>query len=213
MDKDQAWQVIHQERTALADLLATLSPEEWAHPSLCADWSVRDVAAHVISAPEATVGQTAAAIIRAKGSFDRANHDFAQRLATRPDEAIVADYRRLAESRRLAPGTTCKDALVDVLVHTQDIAIPLGRTHEMPREAARASASAFAQRSFPFKARQRLADLRLEATDIDWSTGQGPLVRGPIAALLLLVTGRPAALAWLEGDGLQLLRQRQEATP
>jgi uncharacterized protein (TIGR03083 family) len=210
VDKDQAWQVIHQERAALADMLETLTPEEWEHPSLCAGWSVRDVAAHVISAPEARVGQMAAALVRARGSFNRAAHDETQRLSRRPTGQIVHDYRRLAGSRRLAPGTNHRQALLDILVHTQDIAIPLGRHHEMPVEAARASAEAFRNNLFPFNARRRLAGCRLEATDIDWAGGEGAVVRGPIAALLLLITGRPAALPELTGDGVPQLRQRLE---
>jgi uncharacterized protein (TIGR03083 family) len=210
MDKDQAWQVIHQERAALADLLETLTPEEWEHPSLCEGWSVRDVAAHVISAPEAKVGQMAAALVRARGSFNRAAHDETKRLSSRPTRQIVEDYRRLAESRRLAPGTNHKQALLDTLVHAQDIVIPLGRHHDMPVEAARDSAEAFHNNLFPFYARKRLRGYRLEATDTDWTAGDGAVVRGPIAALLLLITGRPAALTQLRGDGVPKLRQQLE---
>jgi uncharacterized protein (TIGR03083 family) len=210
MDKAQVWQVIHEERAALADILETLTPEEWEHPSLCEGWSVRDVAAHVISAPEAKVAQMAAALLRARGSFNRAAHDEAQHLSSRPTGQIVDDYRRLAESRRLAPGTNHKHALLDTLVHTQDIVIPLGRHHEMPVEAARASAEAFRKNLFPFNARKRLAGCRLEATDTDWAAGEGALVRGPIAALLLLITGRAASLTELSGEALPQLRQRLE---
>lgn len=212
MDVNQVWQVIHRERGALADLLESLTAGEWEHPSLCDDWTVRDVAAHVISAPEATVGQVVAALVRARGSFDRAAHDEARRLALRPTSAIVSDYRRLATSRRCAPGTSHKHALLDVLVHSQDIAIPLGRTRPMPLEAAREAAAAFHDNVFPFHAKRRLAGYRLEATDIAWVAGRGKLVRGPVASLLLLITGRPVALAELSGDGLSLLRRELETT-
>ena len=37
------------ERRDLADLLATLTPEQWAAPTLCTEWSVRDVATHLVS--------------------------------------------------------------------------------------------------------------------------------------------------------------------
>jgi len=210
MDKDQAWQVIHQERAALADMLETLSPEEWEHPSLFEGWSVRDVAAHVSSAPEVSVAHMGAVILRARGNFNRANHDESQRLSRRPTAQIVADYRRHASSRRLAPGTTYREALVDVLVHTQDIAIPLGRHHEMPVAAARASADRYGNRGFPFHAKKRLRGYRLEATDSDWAAGEGTVVRGAMAALLLLITGRPAALTQLSGDGVPMLRQQLE---
>ena len=41
-----------QERTELAEFLATLDREEWDAPTLCVGWRVRDVVAHVISYEE-----------------------------------------------------------------------------------------------------------------------------------------------------------------
>ncbi len=55
---------------------------------------------------------------------------------------------------------------------------------------------------WPFWARRRLRGLRLTAVDTTWTVGDGADVRGPIAAMLLLLTGRPAALPQLTGDGL-----------
>jgi len=37
------------ERADLADLLVTLEPAQWNAPSLCTQWRVRDVVAHVFS--------------------------------------------------------------------------------------------------------------------------------------------------------------------
>lgn len=37
------------EREEFADFLECLSPRQWVTPSLCAGWSVRDVAAHSVS--------------------------------------------------------------------------------------------------------------------------------------------------------------------
>jgi hypothetical protein len=55
---------------------------------------------------------------------------------------------------------------------------------------------------WPFHARRRLRGLRLVATDCDWSAGDGAEVRGPIGALLLLLTGRYGAAApQLDGPG------------
>lgn len=41
-----------EERAELADLLATLGPDQWEAPSLCAGWRVRDVVAHMDSNEE-----------------------------------------------------------------------------------------------------------------------------------------------------------------
>jgi len=42
-------ELARDERADLADLLATLSPEEWDARTLCARWRVRDVVAHLVS--------------------------------------------------------------------------------------------------------------------------------------------------------------------
>lgn len=202
MDRDEIWRSTHHERAALADLLDGLSLEQWAHPSLCPGWTVRDVAAHVISSPQARLRDVVAAMVRARGNFNRAMRDEARRAAQRPVEQIVADYRRLAGSRRRPPGTTVVDPLLDVLVHTQDIALPLGLSHPMPPSAARVAADRVWRIGFPFRARSRLAGLHLRATDVEWDAGDGALVEGPIEALLLVLTGRPAGLARLHGDGV-----------
>ena len=52
MDRESVWDVVVAERFALRDLLRELDAEEWDHPSVCEGWRVRDVAAHVISAPQ-----------------------------------------------------------------------------------------------------------------------------------------------------------------
>jgi hypothetical protein len=52
-----------------------------------------------------------------------------------------------------------------------------------------------------FHARRKLAGYRLVADDVPWAAGQGQEVCGKIGALLLLLTGRPAALPQLSGPG------------
>ncbi|MDH3706895.1 MAG: maleylpyruvate isomerase N-terminal domain-containing protein, partial [Acidimicrobiia bacterium] len=45
------WPMIEADRTALADYLSGLSADEWSAPSLCADWTVEEVAAHMLVIP------------------------------------------------------------------------------------------------------------------------------------------------------------------
>ena len=212
MDRPQAWQVITRERARLADLLDDLTPAEWAQPSLCAGWTVKHVAAHVISSPQATPWAVGAALVRARGNFDRCIDDQARAWADRPTEQIVADYRRLHGSQRHPIGTTFYEPLLDVLVHSQDIALPLGRVHPMPTDAARAAAERVWRRSFPFHARRRLRGLAIRATDTDWAVGAGAEVAGAVADLLLLLTGRSPTLPRLTGPGVEQLRERVRPT-
>lgn len=213
MDRTAVWGTIHRERAALADLLGTLTPEEWEHPTLCPGWSVRDVAAHVISSPQVGPGDLLCMLWRGRGNVDRALFLDARRRGRRPVEQILADYRRLDGSRRHPVITSSREPLVDVLVHTQDIALPLGRRHPMPPEAARAAAERVWSMPFPFRARHRLRGLHLVAEDTGWSAGRGPEVRGSTEALLLLLTGRTVALDRLSGPGADRLREQPVPTP
>jgi len=208
VDRDAVWQHVDEQRAALADVLEGLGPDEWDHPSLCAGWKVRDVAAHVISSPQSGLGTVSVAMLRAKGNFNRCILDEGKRAGIRPTAQILADYRQYAGSRRRPPGTTYLDPLLDVLVHTQDIVVPLGRRHDMPPAAACAAAGRVWGTSFPFRARKNLAGLRLVASDVAWSVGDGPAVHGPMASLLLVLTGRPAGLAGLTGECVPLLSER-----
>jgi hypothetical protein len=46
------------------------------------------------------------------------------------------------------------------------------------------------------------------ATDVDWQKGDGERVEGPMAAVLLLLTGRTAGVPELSGPGTTLLASR-----
>lgn len=205
---DDAWAEIDRQRLGLADLLDTLTDAEWETRSLCAGWRVRDVAAHLALA-QTRPWRATADLVRARGRFDVMIRDSARRHATAPTAELTAQIRSMAGSRRKAPGVSHLEPLVDVLVHGQDIAVPLGRARVMPIEAAAAAASRVAAMPWPlstaFHVRARLRGIKLEADDIDWSAGEGLLVRGPVQSLLLLLTGRPAPAGTLAGPGAEML--------
>lgn len=209
MDRADHWRAIAAERLSLADLLDDLSPAEWETPSLCVGWRVRDVAAHVALAPQlAGPSRIVAEAVRSRGRYHRMNHDLAVRHAARPVRQIVAELREHAHSQRLPVVTNYRNILLDVLVHGQDVAVPLGLPRPMPPAAARAAAERAWAMGWPFWARRRLRGLRITATDVEWAAGHGAPVEGPIAAVLLLLTGRPAALGRLTGDGVPELAAR-----
>lgn len=204
MEPDATWRTIAEQRRGLADLLESLVPDDWDRPSLCAGWRIRDVAAHLTLAPTTGVRAVIADAIRARGSFHRMVHDTAVRKASQPADTLIADLRTTADSRRLPPGTNVLNTLLDVLVHSQDIAIPLGIDHPMPVGAARVAADRIWAMGWPFHAPRRAAGLHLRATDVTWERGDGPIVEGPVGALLIVLAGRPAGLTRLAGDGVPL---------
>ncbi|MGP3920895.1 hypothetical protein [Nonomuraea sp. 10N515B] len=116
-------------------------------------------------------------------------------------------------SRRHNFGVTYLETLCDILVHSQDIAIPLGRRLDMAPDAAAISASRVLSMRWPppQPSARKVAGFRLTATDTSWSAGDGQEVRGPMAALLLVCCGRLAALPQLSGDGAADLAARLSA--
>jgi uncharacterized protein (TIGR03083 family) len=212
MNRDQVWQTIDDQRRSLADLLDDLSPQEWQTPSLCTGWRVREVAAHLTQA-HAGVLPALVWLVRARGNFNRMIHDAALRQAELPVERYAAMLRAMVGSRKKAPGVTHLEPLLDILVHGQDIAIPLARPRPIPADAAAAAATRAWSMGWPFYAQRKLSGLRLVASDHPWSAGDGLQVDGPIGAILLLITGRRAALPQLSGPGAAGLQARLTPRP
>jgi uncharacterized protein (TIGR03083 family) len=207
VDDTAAWTTITAERRALADLLEGLTPDQWAAPSLCGSWSVRHVTAHLMVGPTGSMLGFLRAMVRARGSFDRANHLLADDRARLPTATLVADLRERAGSRFTPPGMDWHAPLTDLLVHRLDVTIPLGLDHGRPLDpwsdaldllVSRRAAPAFLPRGLP--------RLTYAATDIDWSHGSGPRVEGPVEALALAITRRPVRLDQLTGPGSDELR-------
>ena len=196
MDRDTVWQHIDNQRREVADLIDLIdaeTPSAWATPSLCAGWTVRNVAAHLthstIAAPRMLV-EAARSGFRFNAVVDR--------LAVtdgRPPAELAESLRAVVGTRRHPPGTTAIEPLTDVLVHAQDICVPLGIDRPMPVDAAVAAAERVWAMGFPFRARKRFAGTRLVATDADFAAGEGREVAAPIRELLLLLTGRETAVA------------------
>lgn len=203
---DEYWGAVHGMRTRVAELLESLDPAEWDAPSLCAGWRVRDVAGHVSIVPTITTWQMVSAAPRARFNPNRINTLIAVRHGSRPPGEIVARLRDHAGARRTAKILDTRDALFDIVVHSQDIAIPLGREVTVPVDYSRQGLERGWEMGWPFKARRRLSGLTLRAIDTEWCVGTGPEVVGPALALLLVLTGRAGAVAHtLEGAGVSAL--------
>lgn len=196
MDPSIAWRYVDAQRAELADLIEWLDgrdPALWETPSLCAGWTVRNVAAHLT---HSTLGMPRMLVEAARSGF-RFNA-VVDRMAVadaRSPHLIAENLRAVVGSRRHPPGTTVMEPLIDALVHAQDICVPLGIDRVMPVDAAVAAAERVWHMGFPFHARKRLAGVRLVATDADFAEGQGREIAAPVQELLMTLTGRSARLA------------------
>jgi len=197
---------VADERRDLVTLLRTLSDEEWQAPSLCEGWRVRDVVAHVLYDTIPTQDYLAI-MVKGRFSVDRINNRLVDRERETPTSQLVD---RLESSigrgalARVAPAS----ALADVLVHHQDIRRPLGRKRSIPEERLVRVLNHPDPFVFPWR---HTRGLRFVATDVDWSRGRGPEVRGTGEAIALATVGRPVVLDELTGEGVDELRRRVQS--
>jgi uncharacterized protein (TIGR03083 family) len=192
MDDTQIWGYIDEQRADLADFLDTLTPEQWETPSLCPEWTVRQVAAHVTHSTR-NWGIITLELLRAGFRFNAVTLRMAHADRREPRE-ITAAMRAMVGGRRRPPGTAVADPLMDVLVHGQDIAVPLGLERRMPISPAVVAAQRAWTMGFPFNARKRFPNVTFTATDAEFSVGSGEEVRGPIQDILMALSGRRTGL-------------------
>jgi uncharacterized protein (TIGR03083 family) len=202
-----ALELARAERAEFADFLAGLTPEQWAAPSLCDGWSVRDVAAHCVSFEETSAGQLAARFVKGRLNTDRINALALDSLAERPTEDIVGLLRDNAQPHGLGAGFGGRVALTDNMIHQQDIRRPLGLPRTIPPERLHVALD-FVRYAPTIRGAWRVCGVRLIATDLEWSHGKGPDVHGTGEALLMTMAGRPAALGDLDGPGITVLAAR-----
>jgi uncharacterized protein (TIGR03083 family) len=189
-----------QEREQFAELLGGLSADQWDAPTLCERWRVRDVIAHVIGYDE--LSRTGLVRRFAKGWFllNKINEVGVAEYSDSSPEQLLELVRTHAEPAGLTAGFGGLIALTDGMIHQQDIRRALGLPRTIPQDRLRAALD-FARTAPLIRGAWRARGVRLVATDLDWTAGRGPEVRGPGEALLMAMAARPAALADLDGPG------------
>jgi uncharacterized protein (TIGR03083 family) len=209
-DEPTLMSMARAERADLAEFLATLTPQQWAAPSLCTKWTVKDVVAHLISYEElGTMGLIKRFL---KGGVVRANQVGVDEFAPLSPAQLLDFLRNHLTPQGLTAAFGGMIALVDGTIHHQDIRRTLGEPRAIPADRL-ARILPLVPSNPRLGAGRRIRGLRLRATDVDWAHGRGPEVTGPGEALLMAMTGRPAALADLTGPGYATLAARLGVRP
>ena len=207
MKSTDVWKNIHAERLQLAETWTSLSPEQWATPSWCGGWSVQETAGHVVAAAEQTPANFFKDMAKAGFKFNLfAERDAKRNAAAGPDELIRRLRARTTTTNH--PPAPVVAMLGEIIVHGADIRRPLGLAHTSPEAALEAVADSWKNSNLLIGAKRRTAGLRLRATDSTWTHGDGPEVSGPMASLVLAMSGRKGALSDLTGEGLETLSKR-----
>jgi len=201
--------MIKADRVTLADYLSTLPDHAWSTPSLCAGWSVANVAAHMLVTPTMSKGKVFVAFAGSGFNLDKFSQKQVDRLSASMTPAeIVETTRSTAGSQNMPPGLKPLGVLTEVLVHGADITDPLGGSLEIPADHYVAAMDHLKSVKPVFHTKERIEGLALRATDADWTFGEGPLVEGPSASLLLAMAGRDRGYEALTGDGVATMRSR-----
>ena len=206
-------ETIRHEQETLATDLGAIAETAWSTPSLCPGWTVRDVLAHMtalaLMTPARFLGKLVASgfnpsRLQARDITLERGHDV---------EETLARFRSVTAKRPRLPAVPAKTALGESLLHAEDIRRPLGIEHQYPIEALVLVAEAYKRYNLVAGTKTRIAGLSLRATDVEWTTGSGLLVSGPMLSLLMIMAGRGAALPDLDGEGVARLSSSLERSP
>ena len=162
------WPTVHAERKTLADDLRDLSSEDWGRHSLCDDWTVRDVLAHMTSTAKMTPPAFFGQMIGSGFNFDKVQEKgvAAQRGATPAD--TLANFESALTLVKHPPGPN-QTWLGETIVHSEDIRRALGIQHKYPTDAMVTVADFYKGSNLLIGSKRRISGLTLLATDAEWS--------------------------------------------
>ena len=182
--------LINDSFARLADSLEQQAPEVWDKPSLCAGWRVRDLVAHMTMAARLTDEQFGAELAAAGGDFQL----LSDTIAVRDGELPVAEHLTNLRSPELAewepPGGGAIGALNHAVVHGLDVTNAVGLPRACTDEAAQVILDNLTTGGVAARFDVDLSDVRLQANDIDWSSGSGRDVIAPAAEIISLACRR-----------------------
>ena len=199
--------MVHSERASLGSFLDSLPPEQWTAPTWCDKWNVQELVAHLTAAGNITAAHFFGGFVKAGFSFNKTVETDLKNYSGGTPTDVKARYDAIIDSNRKPPGPAYV-ALGEIMVHGEDIRRAQGAKGEHPADHLVTLAEAYKKTGLPLYGKRRTAGLRLQATDVDWSTGDGPEVNGPCMSLIMAMVGRTGALGDLAGPGVETLRSR-----
>jgi uncharacterized protein (TIGR03083 family) len=194
--------VVAAEYLALAGLLDSATDTQWDTPSLCAGWRVREVIAHVTMAARYPEDKFMAELRRCDFDFGRLSNEIATRDAALPASELIADLRSDVMQHWVPPGGGYHGALNHVVIHGLDVTVPLGVQRRSPDGTIRIVLDDLTKGGGHEHFGTSIAGHTLRATDLDWSYGSGPELRGAAEDLALALCGRTPPPGRLQGARL-----------
>ena len=201
------WPLIHAERAACAETVAGLTEDQLSTRSLCSDWTVRELVGHMIATNEKTPSRFFSDFAKAGFRFPVMVGRDAKRLGVGDAASLSARLAKGASTTNHPPGPV-EAMLGEVVIHSEDIRRPLSLQRVVPEATLVAVADFYKKSNLIIGAKKRVAGVQLQATDADWSNGDGPEVSGPMLSIVMAMSGRRAGLDQLSGEGVGVLSSR-----
>src|ERR1700691_2501357 len=112
----------------LAERLAGLADDQWNAPSLCTEWRIRDVLAHLTAGAEGAFGVGAIfwGMFRHGCRYTRWVAADGQARGQQDPAVILKALRNAAANRNDPPGGGSVRGLAQILIHGQDIFVTFG---------------------------------------------------------------------------------------
>jgi len=202
----------------IGSLLRELDDREFDHASLCEGWKVRDVIGHMSYGHTTPMPTVLVGVAKYRGNVTRGSFELSKQFAAARTPAELIDFwqREMIDKHSrvgIARMVKYTEALTDHLIHHQDIRRPLDRPRDIPEERLVAVLDLLKRIKTPlFSTKPMVSGLRLVATDVDWSAGDGPTVEGTGEALVMAAAGRTAAFDELQGEGVPTLIERAKSS-
>jgi uncharacterized protein (TIGR03083 family) len=189
LQDDDLQAMVAADYLALGDLLEALPASRWDTPSLCEGWRIREVVAHLTMPARYSEAEFMAELNECDFDFGRLSNRIAERDGALPTTKLVADVFSDVLHGWQPPGGGAMGALNHVVIHSLDITVPLGVQRRSPDATVRVILDSLAGGGAE-RFGVDISDVRLTATDLDWSAGSGAERSAPAEELILHMAGR-----------------------
>ncbi|MDH3679512.1 MAG: maleylpyruvate isomerase family mycothiol-dependent enzyme [Acidimicrobiia bacterium] len=197
------WELAAKARQDFADMIDGLSAQQLDEQSLCEEWTAKEVVAHLTSFVETGGFGLFTEMVKNRFDFTKVSAAMVDKRKDRSVADLTGSLRQHAT--KSAPLPTFPEELTvgDVAIHTQDVRRPLGLAGELDEKVLRTTLDFLTthKHATTLVDRRPIEDVRLEATDLGWSFGDGPEITGTGEAIMMGLANRPV-LDDLDGPGL-----------
>jgi uncharacterized protein (TIGR03083 family) len=211
-------ELISAHRRALAEALAGLSADQWSGPTLCAGWTPGHVLAHLTMPYRMSEQEFMQGLQRCGGDFTAFSDEVAEADSKISQAELVGILAANVDTPWAPPGGGLESALSHDVIHGLDICWPLDVAYQIPNRAmttvldsilspvpaaaratlaAEVSADAISSTVFGFP----LDGVKVTATDLRWTAGDGAELTGRGRDLLPLLAGRKIPRDLFHGAG------------